>query len=98
MTTGRVQLSFIIPVRDDAARRRRCLSAIAANGGGAAIEIIVAANGSRDGSVDVAGAAGARVLSLPGLRGSELRNRGAGVAAGELLAFVDADHEVGQAW
>ena len=61
-------------------------------------EIIVADNGSTDGSGDVARAAGARVLSLPGERVSALRNAAARAAAGDLLAFVDADHELGPGW
>jgi hypothetical protein len=90
-----VSLSFIIPVRNDAARLRRCLDTTEA---GAAHEVIVVDNGSTDGSADVARSAGARVLSLPGQRVSALRNAAAQVAAGDLLAFVDADHELGPGW
>ena len=62
-------------------------------------EIIVADNGStRSTRLQVAEAAGARVLPLPGLRVSELRNRAAAAATGDILAFVDADHEIAPAW
>ena len=92
-------LSFIIPVRDDAARLARCLRSIAANDQPAAqVRTVVADNGSSDGSVDVARSAGATILALPGLRVSALRNRAAAAAAGDILAFVDADHEIVPTW
>jgi len=96
MATTSPRVSFVIPVKDDAARLARCLASIARNH--AQAEIIVADNGSRDRSPQVAEEAGARVLPLPGLRVSELRNRAAATATGDILAFVDADHEIAQAW
>jgi glycosyltransferase involved in cell wall biosynthesis len=92
------RLSFIIPVRDDAGRLRRCLDSIAAQRAAAPIEIVVADNGSADASADVARAAGATVLVLPGLAVAQLRNRAAAAARGDLLAFVDADHELTDGW
>lgn len=92
-------ITFVIPVRNDAARLRRCLETIRANRTtNARIEVIVADNGSSDGSANVARAFGASVALLPGLRVSELRNRAAACAKTELLAFVDADHELGTDW
>jgi GT2 family glycosyltransferase len=92
-------VSFVIPVRNDAQRLSRCLKSIKASRYPAhRIEIIVVDNGSRDGSDAVARNLGARVISLPGLRVSELRNKGAQVASGAIIAFVDADHEINQAW
>jgi hypothetical protein len=90
-------LSFIVPVRNDAGRLRRCLETIRTQSG-ADVEIVVADNGSTDTSPEVARALGARVVSLPGLRVSALRNRAAAAAAADLLAFVDADHELGAGW
>lgn len=91
-------ISFVIPVRDDASSLRRCLQSIA--GAGAAIqgEIVVADNGSRDDSVAVATAAGARVLSVPGRPVAEVRNRAARAARAPLIAFIDADHEISADW
>jgi GT2 family glycosyltransferase len=92
-------ISFVIPVRDDAQRLRRCLARI----GEVAyprdrFEIIVVDNGSADGSDAVARAAGATVLRVVGVPVAELRNRGASAARGDILAFVDADHEVDRRW
>jgi hypothetical protein len=92
-------VTFIIPVRNDAARLRRCLESVSANTLTAGrISIVVADNGSTDGSPDVAQAAGARVLHLPGLPVAALRNQAAAIADGEVLAFVDADHEIAADW
>lgn len=91
-------LSFVVPVRNDAARLRRCLASIAAATRDVSSEIIVVDNGSTDGSPDAARAAGAQVLIVPNERVGALRNRGAAMARGEVLAFVDADHEIGHAW
>jgi glycosyltransferase involved in cell wall biosynthesis len=90
-------VSFIIPVRNDAARLQHCLRSIAA-GGNASIEVVVADNGSTDESPRVARAAGATVVLLPGVRLGELRNRAVSAARGDVLAFVDADHEIGREW
>jgi GT2 family glycosyltransferase len=92
-------LSFVMPVRDDEARLRRCLVSIRANDYPSdRREIIVVDNGSVDGSREAARDAGAHVLELPELTVAELRNRGAAVARGDILAFVDADHEIAPEW
>jgi hypothetical protein len=89
-------LSFIVPVRNDADGLRRCLQSIRSQSRDA--EILVADNGSADGSPDVARAFGATVLELPGLSVSALRNRAAAFARGTLLAFVDADMQIAPGW
>jgi cellulose synthase/poly-beta-1,6-N-acetylglucosamine synthase-like glycosyltransferase len=56
------------------------------------LELIVASDGSQDGTVDAARRAGAtRVLDLPRMGKLAALNRGAEVAAGEILVFTDAD-------
>jgi GT2 family glycosyltransferase len=96
---GRTIVSFIVPVRNDAVRLRRCLTTIRANAPASArVEIVVADNGSTDDSADVARAFDARVLTLPSLSVAALRNRAAAAAQGEVLAFVDADHEIDPDW
>jgi GT2 family glycosyltransferase len=94
-----VLVSFIIPVRNDARRLERCLHSVRAGRHLATeIEVVVADNGSTDDSAAVAGAAGAIVLPLPGVRLGALRNRAVSAAHGQVLAFVDADHEIGPDW
>ena len=93
------RISFVVPVLNDAERLDRCLRSIArtpTNAG--SIELIVIDNASRDGSADVARSYGARVVTLDQPRVAELRNAGAAFASGEILAFVDADHEISSEW
>ncbi len=84
-------ISVVVPVRDNGADFRRCLAALQACVP-AAGELIVVDDGGQDGSAEFAAAAGARVLRSPLSGGpAAARNRGAAVAAGEALLFVDAD-------
>jgi glycosyltransferase involved in cell wall biosynthesis len=91
-------ITFVVPVRNDEAGLRRCLRSIMRDGGGVDLRLVVADNGSSDGSAAAARALHATVLELPGVRVGELRNRGAEAAAGDVLAFVDADHEISTGW
>ena len=91
-------ISFIVPVRNDAGHLRRCLGAIRASSRALPVEMIVIDNGSTDESVEVARTAGARTMVMPGRRVADLRNAAAGLAAADLLAFVDADHEIDPDW
>jgi GT2 family glycosyltransferase len=90
--------SVVIPVREDPVRLARCLTAILANDDARRCEIVVADNGSRDNTPEVARDGGARVLVLPGLSVAQLRNAAARQARGRQLAFIDADHVVGPGW
>jgi hypothetical protein len=99
LTPAGPAVTFIIPVRDDARRLRRCLETIAANRyPRELVDIMVIDNASSDGSDGVARAAGAKVLRVSGVTVGELRNCGARAATGDILAFVDADHEIDPAW
>ena len=60
-------------------------------------ELIVCDNNSTDGTAGIARAAGARVVFEPHNQISRARNRGAAVAVGEWLVFVDADSPPRQA-
>jgi len=93
------RVSIVIPVRNDARRLERCLRAIRRGSHPKEwTEVVVADNGSSDDSGEVARRMGAKVLSLPRLTVAALRNRGVAEACGEIIAFIDADHEIGADW
>jgi GT2 family glycosyltransferase len=94
-----VEMSFIVPVRNDADGIERCLNSIAAAGIASkrSVEAIVVDNESIDGSGTRAHALGATVIHLHG-RVARLRNLAANAARGQVLAFVDADHEIVPGW
>jgi chlorobactene glucosyltransferase len=96
-------VSIIIPTRDEATRLPHLLRALGplVRGAGSVRETIVVDDASRDGTGDLARAAGARVLRLEeadrpdGWLGKpHACSRGAEVASGEWLLFLDADVEV----
>lgn len=92
-------VSFVIPVRNDAARLRRCLSSITRNDyPRELIEIIVVDNGSTDESARVAREHNAIVMQSASTSVAELRNRGARAALGAIIAFADSDHEIDSRW
>jgi len=92
-------ISFVMPVRDDAARLKKCLESIRANDyPPERVEIVVVDNGSHDDSAAVAKRAGARVIDAPHEGVSEMRNIGAAAARAQILVFVDADHVLGAGW
>jgi hypothetical protein len=92
-------ISVIVPARNAASTLGACLTSIReASAGTGPIELVVADNGSTDPTAAVAAAAGATVISLPGLRVSAVRNRAARQAQAPVLAFVDADHVLGREW
>lgn len=94
--SGEPWITFIVPVLDDAERLRRCLRSVADNSG--RYELVVVDNGSTDGSDRIASGMGATLIHSPALTVSGLRNAGARIAHGEVLAFVDADHEISPMW
>jgi glycosyltransferase involved in cell wall biosynthesis len=97
-------LSVVIPCRDAEATLGVQLAALATQRWEGEWEVIVADNGSTDGSRAVAESFHGR---LPGLRvidagerpgPAHARNRGAAAASGEALLFCDADDEVAPGW
>jgi glycosyltransferase involved in cell wall biosynthesis len=57
------------------------------------LEVIVADDGSRDATAEIADATGARVLRLEHRGPAHARNRGAEAASGDVLVFLDGDME-----
>jgi hypothetical protein len=93
------RISFVVPVRNDAARLEICLRSVLANAQRPdQIEIIVVDNGSIDESAAVARRLGAHVLRIEDARVAELRNEGARHARADVLAFIDADNEIAAGW
>ena len=91
-----MQASVIIPVKNDSKRLHRCLESIYRSS--IPVEVVVIDNGSTDDSVSVARSSGAIVSVEPNLNIGALRNRGVALSQGDVLAFVDSDHEVPQDW
>jgi glycosyltransferase involved in cell wall biosynthesis len=86
-------LSVIVPARDAAGTLPALLAALEAQVDAGPFEVVVADDGSRDATPDLARAAGARVAhaARPGSGPGAARNTGLALARGSLLAFTDAD-------
>jgi GT2 family glycosyltransferase len=94
------RVSIVIPMFNEARHIGRTLLAAKAAAHQAQLEceLIVVDNGSDDHGPRIANELGARVLIVPGVHIGALRNRGAAVASGEWLAFIDADIEMPADW
>ncbi|CAN5864105.1 hypothetical protein BH24GEM1_BH24GEM1_11100 [soil metagenome] len=96
-------VSVVIPARNEAAGIGALVRAVAAQGArGRMVEVIVVDDASTDGTGDAARSAGARVIELGGdTEGGNpalARNRGAAMAAGDPIVFLDADCTPGEEW
>jgi hypothetical protein len=87
-----VKISVIIPVYQSRESLAHCLQFLAASTS-TPHEIIVVDDGSTDAASELARRTGAAVIRIPdGPRGPAVaRNRGAAVASGDVLLFLDAD-------
>jgi glycosyltransferase involved in cell wall biosynthesis len=93
------RFSLVIPAYNEEAHLPRLLDSVdrargAYAGGAAAVEVIVADDGSTDATADIANARGCRAVRLEARRIAGARNAGARAARGEVVAFVDADSQV----
>lgn len=84
---GRV--SFVIPTRDNARTIFACVASARAQEGD--VEVIVVDNSSGDGTRDLARQAGADIVIVAGPERSAQRNRGAELATGDYVVFIDSD-------
>jgi glycosyltransferase involved in cell wall biosynthesis len=92
-------VSFIVPVKNEAKLIGQCLDAINnLDYDKSRYECIIVDNGSIDDTVKIAEQRGAKVLNLPNVTISALRNRGARDARGNYLAFIDADCVIDPNW
>jgi glycosyltransferase involved in cell wall biosynthesis len=99
---GAVQISLVIPAWNEAALLPRLLGSVAAarkrwtDSGRSVddIEVIVADNNSTDATAQIAVDHGCRVATIDKRVIAAVRNGGAAVARGEILAFIDADSVV----
>ena len=98
-----ISYSIIIPAFNEAdyleatlARVRQCMEAVAIDSGPnfGQGELIVVDNNSTDATVSIAQSYGATVVFEPHNQISRARNRGASVAGGSMLIFLDADTEL----
>jgi GT2 family glycosyltransferase len=98
------EVSVVVPCRDAAATLGEQLAALAAQRFDGRWEVIVADNGSTDGSRALAEAHAAALPSLTVVDASvrlgpaHARNAGAAAARGAKLLFCDADDVVGEGW
>jgi glycosyltransferase involved in cell wall biosynthesis len=92
-------VSFVIPVLNGERDIAQCLQSIQGlHFIPEAYEVIVMDNGSTDHTPDIVHELGYNCLVVPNIRVSVLRNRGAAMARGDYLAFVDADIELTPYW
>jgi GT2 family glycosyltransferase len=90
-SSTKLSITVIIPVRHGGEKFRICLQSLAASKP-APDEIIIVADGDSDGSWRMAKEFDMQVLRIPVAGGpARARNRGAQVAKGDILFFMDAD-------
>ncbi|HEX8054685.1 MAG TPA: glycosyltransferase family 2 protein [Thermoleophilaceae bacterium] len=90
MGAPQTRTSVVIPCLDEAAAIADCVR-VARGAAGPGGEVIVADNGSTDGSAELAAAAGARVVSEPRRGYGRAYLAGLAAARGELIVMGDGD-------
>jgi GT2 family glycosyltransferase len=93
-----IRASVIVPARDAEATLPRTLAALADQEVAPSFEVVVADDGSRDGTAAIVERAGARLVRLGGAGAAEARNAAVAAASGALLAFCDADCHPSPGW
>ncbi|MGA9381012.1 MAG: glycosyltransferase family 2 protein [Phormidium sp.] len=91
LATSKLTISLIVPVLNGGDNFRRCLQSVSAVAE-KLFEIIVVDDGSTDDSGKLAAEFGAQVITFPSAGGpARARNKGAEIAKGNILFFIDAD-------
>lgn len=100
MSTPAARISVVVPTLNEAGWLRATVDAMQSAAAVPPDELIVSDSGSRDGTADLARALGARVLvpRRPLRNRAEACNRGARVAGGDALLFLDADTALPAGW
>ncbi|HET8888494.1 MAG TPA: glycosyltransferase [Candidatus Angelobacter sp.] len=103
LSSAVVSISIIIPALNEERMIGRCLESLAKLATSRDLfEVIVVDNGSRDRTLEIAESfhdrLNVKVLQKTNVRISALRNLGARAAAGDILAFLDADCLAPQDW
>ena len=94
-----LDFSVIVPTLNEEENIPSCLHSIFCNEYPQnKYEVIVVDNGSTDRTVDLAKQSGARVVQVPDVNISALRNYGARLAQGRILVFIDAACTVAKDW
>lgn len=91
-------ISIVIPAYNEAHELPNLLHSLAPLRADARFEVIVVDNGSTDDTAKVAGTMGARAATIARAPVGQARNLGASLARGVILAFLDADVVVTDAW
>jgi glycosyltransferase involved in cell wall biosynthesis len=93
------RFSLVVPAHNEQSYLGRLLDSVdiartRCRHGAAAVEVVVADDGSTDATAAIAEQRGCRVVHLAARRIAAARNAGAAVAAGEIFGFVDADMRI----
>lgn len=92
-----LRFSFIVPALDEESYIANCIRSIQSQTE-PPFEVIVVDNGSADRTVEIARRLGCTMTFEEKLGLSHARNRGAAVAGGDILCFVDADGLIAPNW
>ncbi len=85
-------VSFVVPTLNSAATISSCLDSIFSQEYDGEVEVIIADGGSTDGTVEIAGRCGCRVVENNLKTGEAGKARGIREAKGEVVALVDSDN------
>jgi hypothetical protein len=91
-------ISIIIPTLNEEKYLSKCLSSLTKQMWSGRFEIIVVDGGSTDHTAQIAKKYADEVTFEPGRPVGAARNRGARIARGEILAFIDADTVASRYW